>query len=542
MPLPFSFNFKNPDYLQVFEWRTERLRKIRKHPETLVPLAAFYRENPAQFIIDWGTTIDPRNVEVGLPAVVPFLLFPKQEEWVHWVIERWKKREPGLTDKSREMGVSWLSLALSVTLCLFYQGLVIGFGSRKEEYVDKIGSPKSLFFKGRHFITNLPKEFRGNWNERKHAPHMRILFPDSQCAIVGEAGRNLGRGDRTSIFFKDEAAFFEHADEVEAALSQTTNCAIDISTPHGRANPFARKRFGGKISVKTMHWRDDPRKDQAWYDKKCNEIDDPVIIAQELDLNYDESVDGILIKREWIEAAIDAHIKLGITPTGVRKGGLDVADKGIDLNSFTGRHGILVEYLEKWSGKGADNDIYKTVERAIDICDNYDYALVAYDADGLGAGVRGDAREINEKREIKGAYKITFEGFHASGGVDDPDGAAFERDMGTDKTKIRTNKDYFANAKAQSLYQLRKRFLYTYRAVMYGTKYDSDDLISLSSNLPYLDELKIELTQYRRLENTVGKIVIDKTPDGTRSPNLADSVNISFAPVQYESIGVMDVL
>ncbi|EJW5163918.1 TerL protein, partial [Salmonella enterica] len=56
MPLPFPFDFKNPDYVQVFEWRMERLQRIRKTPETLPALRQFYRTNPAQFIIDWGMT------------------------------------------------------------------------------------------------------------------------------------------------------------------------------------------------------------------------------------------------------------------------------------------------------------------------------------------------------------------------------------------------------------------------------------------------------------------------------------------------------
>lgn len=38
MPPPFPFDFKNPDYTQVFEWRMERLQRIRT--------------NPAQFIIE----------------------------------------------------------------------------------------------------------------------------------------------------------------------------------------------------------------------------------------------------------------------------------------------------------------------------------------------------------------------------------------------------------------------------------------------------------------------------------------------------------
>lgn len=60
----------------------ERLQRIRANPESLPIMKAFYKDNSAQFIIDWGMTVDPRNVERGLPARIPFLLFPKQEEWI----------------------------------------------------------------------------------------------------------------------------------------------------------------------------------------------------------------------------------------------------------------------------------------------------------------------------------------------------------------------------------------------------------------------------------------------------------------------------
>ncbi|WP_337081674.1 DUF1073 domain-containing protein [Escherichia coli] len=147
MPLPFPFDFKHPDYQMVFEWRMERLQRIRQNPEILPALKQFYRTNPAQFIIDWGMTTDPRNIDYGLPVTIPFLLFPKQEEWIHWIMERWGNRENGITEKSREMGLSWTAIGLACSLCLFNKEMVIGFGSRKEEYVDSTGDPKALFWK-----------------------------------------------------------------------------------------------------------------------------------------------------------------------------------------------------------------------------------------------------------------------------------------------------------------------------------------------------------------------------------------------------------
>lgn len=519
MPLPFNFDFKNPDYTEVFSWRSERIQRIRANPECLPSLKLFYRDNPAQFIIDWGMTFDPRNAERGLPSYIPFILFPKQEEYIHWLMERWLAQEPGLTEKSRDMGMSWVTIGVGATLCLFREGLVLGYGSRKEEYVDKIGAPKSLFFKGRKFIEMLPKEFRGSWTP-KDAPHMRINFPDTGSCMAGESGDGIGRGDRASIYFVDESAFLERPYLVDASLSATTNCRQDLSSVNGMNNPFAEKRHSGKVNVFTFHWRDDPRKDDIWYAKQVYNLS-PVVVAQEIDLNYSASVEGVLIPSEWVQATIDAHIKLGIEPTGKKDGALDVADEGYDLNAFAGRHGVVLNYLEAWSGKGSD--IFATVQKSFLICDGQDYDSFKYDADGLGAGCRGDARVINDERKKSKQKTIAVSPFRGSGEVHHPLGEMVEK---------RKNKDFFANAKAQSWWSLRIRFQNTYRAVVEGMKYDPDNIISISSGLSELSTLSRELSQVTYTINTAGKVIVDKTPEGTRSPNHADAVMIVFSPIK----------
>jgi len=549
MPLPFEFDFKKPDYKAVFEWRLEKLNKLRKHPAKLEGVFRFYKDNPVQFINDWGMTFDPRNVERGLPSLTPFVLFPRQEEWAHWFIDCWKNQKPGVTAKSREVGLSWLAISLSCAICLFNDGVVAGFGSRKEDYVDKLGDPKCLFYKARQFISLLPKEFRGDWEMRKNAPHLRIEFPRTGSVITGEAGDGIGRGDRTSFYFVDEAAWLPRPQLVEASLSQTTNCRHDISTPYGMANPFAKKYHGGKIEAFKFHWSDDPRKDQAWYEKKCGEIDDPIVIAQELDLNFTASVEGVVISPEWILAAVDAHIKLGIEPKGLRKVGLDVADRGSDKNAACGSHGILIERVDEWSGKGSD--IYETVEKTFDICDLYGYHEVVYDADGIGAGVRGDARAINEKRHQ--ANQIRFFPFQGSGAVIDPEKNPFPRAKNTfsENKNDWTNENFFKNFKAQAWWLLRARFLATFRALQrfnYESlpeserrNFNPDELISISSKFPNYLRLVTELSQPTYSRNDVGKMIIDKMPDGAKSPNLADAVMVCFAPVKKPARGFYDV-
>ena len=511
------FDFRHPDYIPVFEERLRRLAKIRADPESLPLLKLYYKDHLADFINDWGITIDPKAVERGLPALLPFILFPKQREWVDWVVNLWKNQLPGLTEKTRQMGLSWLSMSLGCTMCLFHDGMVVGVGSRKQEYIDIIGDPKSLIEKGRIFMRHLPVEFRGGWKSNTCAPHMRLMFPKTGSILAGEAGDNIGRGNTTSIYFVDESAFLEHPTMVEASLSQTTNCRVDISTPNGLGNSFAIKRFSGKVDVFTIHWTNDPRKDVEWYAKQVAELD-AVTVASEIDINYSASVEGVLIPSAWVVSAMDAHLKLQIPPSGLRAGALDIADEGKDKNAFCGAHGVVIEIIEEWSGVG--DDIFSTVQRAFNICDRDNYDEFRYDADGMGAGVRGDARVINS---LGGRKQIQVDPYRGSGPVHNPDGS---------DVKGRLNKDFFANAKAQAWWGLRTRFQKTHRWVVEGVACSPDEIISIPSKIPNAMKLMSELSQPTYAPSLIGKIVVDKRPEGTQSPNLADALVIRFAPLQ----------
>jgi len=513
-----AFDFKHPDYLPVIAARTERLLRLRANPATLPTLKQHYKDHPIEFINDWGVTVDPRVITSGRSPIMPFILFPRQREWLEFVLQCWRDGVPGLTEKSRDVGVSWLAMALSCTLCLFYENMRIGFGSAKEDKVDRIGDPDCLFYKGRTFLQHLPRELRGGFDPQKHAPHMRIIIPATGAAITGEAGDNIGRGGRSAIAFIDESAHIPNSSSNEASLSATTNCRQDVSSVNGRANPFAIKRHNGSVRVFTMHWRSDPRKDDAWYRKKCAELD-PVTVAAEIDINYAASVEGMLIPAAWVNAAIGACAKLGIRPTGAKLGALDLADQGKGLNAFAARHGVELNYLKSWSGRGGD--IYQSVVRAFGICEEMGIEEFYYDSDGLGAGCRGDARTINEARRAACKPEIRDEPFRGSGAVFEP-----EREM----IPRRKNKDFFANCKAQSWWSLRGRFQKTYRAVVERMPFDPDEIISIDPNLEELTALAQELSQPTYSINTVGKILIDKMPDGTRSPNLADAVMICFNP------------
>ncbi|HCM30287.1 MAG TPA: terminase [Acinetobacter radioresistens] len=478
----------------------------------------------------------------GLPANIPFVLRPKQVELVDWLIERESTQTHGLIEKSRDEGMSYVVLGFYLHRWLFVEGFAGGVGSRKEELVDKKGDPKTLLHKFRDMFSKMPDWMKPKgFVEKVHDNYMRIINPDNGATVTGEAGDNIGRGGRTTMYFLDEWAFVERQEAVDAAISQNTNVHIKGSTPNGIGDRFHQDRFSGRYAVFTMPWRANPDKNwqvelrgkliYPWYEKQLATLDE-VVLAQEVDINYAASVEGVLIPSTWVQAAIDAHKKLNIEPTGDRIAGLDVADEGKDKNSIADRHGVVLKYLDTWSGKG--DDIFGTTQKAMDHCQDRGINTMFYDADGLGAGVRGDARVINEKNLETGQREIIVEPFRGSGAVHDPEGEIVEK---------RQNKDFFANLKAQSWWWLRLRFQETFRALE-GRDYDPEFIISLSSEDIDPKELALlttELSQPTYTKNGSGKILVNKQPDGASSPNRADSVMICFNP-QVANLNVWDKL
>ena len=109
-------------------------------------------------------------------------------------------------------------------------------------------------------------------------------------------------------------------------------------------------------------------------------------------------------------------------------------------------------------------------------------------------------------------------------------------------TKSAINKDFYTNLKAQAGWQLRLRFERTHKAVTEGVKYDSDDLISIDSTIPLLRKLQKELSQPTVGKGAKMKLLINKTPDGTNSPNLADAVMMCYFPLDGGGYDLMGML
>ncbi len=532
-----------PKYPNIHEWRKLTLAKLMDKPHLIPSAKTYYSTRPKEFIMDWLDTYDPRRQG---SKWIPFVMFTKQGDFIDFLHELRNDQQNGLVEKSRDMGATWLSCAYSVWSWLFIQDDALGWGSRKQDLVDTIGDPDSIFEKMRLMINRMPPLFLPKgFTAKKHAIFMKLINPENGATITGEAGDNIGRGGRKSMYFKDEAAHYERPEKIESALGDNTNSQIDISSVNGIGNVFHRRREQGidwqpnhKIEpgytrVFIMDWKDHPAKTIEWYNTRKAKYEREGmahVFAQEVDRNYSAAIENTVIPYEWIIAAVDAHLKvpyLRMHPKDIPDiwvAGLDVADGGVDRNALSKRQWIIWRDCEEWG----ERDAGVTARRAMVSCRKNDkhplIPTVQYDCIGIGSNVKSEYNRITQDEAITNVSQ--FVPWNAGGSVLYP----FERIItGDDESPC--NKDFYENIKAQAWWALRSRFYKTFKAVTENAVYPPDELISLDSSMVLLDQLMKELAQATRGQSSKLKQMINKQPSGTKSPNLADSGMQMFFPI-----------
>lgn len=234
---------------------------------------------------------------------------------------------------------------------------------------------------------------------------------------------------------------------------------------------------------------------------------------QHIYLGLPRSDDGMaVIKRSWLEAAVDAHIKLGIDLSGSRSVGYDVADSGDDKNACAVFNGAICDHVEEW--KAPEDELAQSAKRAWSLVSG---GRLIYDSIGVGAHTGSTLKEAGI---LNGYYK-----FNAGGSVINPDQLY--------APKI-TNKEKFENLKAQAWQDVADRLRNTYNAVNKGMKYKPSELISISSGIEKIERLKTELSSPRKSYSKRGLDMVEPKDQlakrGIPSPNLADAFIMGACP------------
>ena len=282
---------------------------------------------------------EPRSEDATLKDI-PFTPRSFQTQYLDTLQKHVEAGEDLLTDKSREMGVTWMVLMALVWKWIFEPKFAALISSMTVEKIERKGDPSCLFWKVDYLVECLgwtvpwlmPKGYKP---AEPYATHMKRVNPENGSVLTGETmGPNLGRSGRARVIFLDEFAEAEYQEATWAACSRTSECRLVVFTPKGlnfagrMANP--KRGEAPAINKVTLHWMIDETKNgyqifsgttgmllskgfgvpdpelyrqspdamppiYPWYEDAKRRVGwDAVKIAQELDVNYTESVDGIM--------------------------------------------------------------------------------------------------------------------------------------------------------------------------------------------------------------------------------------------------------
>lgn len=301
-------------------------------------------------------------------------------------------------------------------------------------------------------------------------------------------------------------------------------------------NSWVAETFGGsdippRTIIVDIHHSDNPYfsevlQEQRQYDK----IHMPESLYNHIwEGQYLLDDDTSVIKIAWVLSAIDAHHRIKGLMDGHSVTGYDIADDGKDKCATVTRTGSVAIHVDEWQGK--EDEILKSCTRAHKTAIKYGASIV-YDSIGVGASAGGKFNELNAT--VPSTSRVRHSGFNA--------GAAVIKPNAQYGMSRQTNKDFFSGQKSQFWWMVADRFRNTHQvieALNAGIKppeFKSDELISIDSSIPFLEQLKMELcTPLRDFDNN-GRVKVESKKDLAKrdvpSPNIADAFIMAYAPVR----------
>lgn len=251
---------------------------------------------------------DKENVVCPGQRALPMVLWADGERAVRSICGAITEGHDLLLDKTRDTGATWDMDGVFWAYWLNRPGSSFLLSSRKEEYVDKRGDPKTLMWKVDWLNNHLP-----GWLLPKiERTHLHLGNLDNGSVIDGESTNpDMARGDRRLAIGMDEFSSVEQANQVLAATADAADARLFVGTPKGtghydaqgnlHGNCFGALRFCGRIPIITLHWSNHPVKGKdkrriwregkivwtsPWYERECARRASRQEIAQELDIDY----------------------------------------------------------------------------------------------------------------------------------------------------------------------------------------------------------------------------------------------------------------
>lgn len=247
-------------------WRRDLMRAADTSDSTRRQLIAASSKSPLFWLNAFGWTYRPKmttdtGVEIALTGNqthVPFITWKVQDEAILTLKDCVEQGKDGLINKSRDMGASWLGVALIQWFWQFRGNVSFLELSRKEALVDRRGSLDSLFEKHRYLLNWQP-----NWLQPRNVrdTYMHLENRDNGSVIDGEStNKDAGQAARSTAVLLDEFARVQNDEAIDLATADTTACRIFNSTPGAPNAQFTKIYRQRRAVIIELPWWRHPEK------------------------------------------------------------------------------------------------------------------------------------------------------------------------------------------------------------------------------------------------------------------------------------------
>lgn len=236
--------------------------------------------------------------EKGGFVKMPFKLRNYQERTIREMFDPLKMDQNILIEKTRQIGISWLMAGIFAYIILFIPNEQLRVLGKKEEFVDSSElDPNTLMGKVKFILENFESRALKAYTRKViRCKYLKIVNRLMNTICTGESSSSKsGRGTTLGYVWWDETAFTEHDREIFASISPNSRRLILLSTANGKNTLFYQlkkkiddRELIGRWHKIRIHWSE--YFSQAWYEGQKQELGgDPLLIAQELDIDYEQS-------------------------------------------------------------------------------------------------------------------------------------------------------------------------------------------------------------------------------------------------------------
>lgn len=222
------------------------------------------------WLLRYGVIQEPRGQEV---VDLPLVPWPAQVGLVRYLVDRYRRGEPALVWKAREIGATWGDRHVAWWLWWSVPGYSELIGTYDWGLIDD-GSTDSVFGMLRYIHEHQPAWMRPDLDAVHEDRVAHLTHPEHGANIVGRRPKaNFGRGRRRSRVVLDEAPFWPRRVQtaLRTSLQSTTNCVVRMGTPNAPGDEFHRlvelsEKDDAEVTAYAMPWWHDPRKSITWYE------------------------------------------------------------------------------------------------------------------------------------------------------------------------------------------------------------------------------------------------------------------------------------